>query len=158
MGFADALDREAEWLSVPGTDGLPDLTTVFEQIQARWPRTPGRKATGLYVLHDPSQSGVVDRDTNQRARWTHRILLRIVWPYTDPAGTRENDQAALDAAIDQVCTRLMGFVGDHTHGARFLSACEDTTRLTVTYADPASNEGALMAHITYTVDDFDFTN
>lgn len=168
-GFTDVLDREAAWLATsPRTDGLPDLTAagMFSNIQARQPRTPAKKTTQLYVLHDPSgPASTVERTTNLRAMITHHLMLRLIWPIQSGTGRAEDDQAKFDAAIQAAVTVVMGLPFDHTHGGRFLSAAEDQTRLSVQFMDPyialtgpTATDRQYEALIRYTVDDFELTN
>lgn len=166
-GFTDVLDREAAWLNTsPRTDGLPDLTTVFSNIQARQPRTPPKKTSQLYVLHDPAQrAATVQRTTNLRAMFTHRLMLRLIWPIQSGTGRAEDDQANFDAAIQQVMTVVLGVPFDHTHGGRFLSAAEDFERISVDFMDPytaltgsSATDRQYEALIRFTVDDPEITN
>lgn len=163
QGFDAVLDNEAAWLATsPRTDSLPDLTTYFTVIQARFPRTPGKKQTQLYVLHDPHEASRVMRSTNQREMFTHNLLLRMIWPIT--TGKAEDDQLAFEKAVYAVAQVVLGLVDDHTHGGRFLSAAEDPLRLRIQFADPeyclakAPAERQYEATITFTVDDFELSN
>lgn len=158
-GLTDALDREAAWLSA--TDDLPTLSSTFEIIQARWPRTLRTKERGLYVLHDGTAL-TNQRTTNQHTRNTYGIQLLLVWPFktTAAASPAETEQAALDAAIDAVLARVFGHLEDHTHGGRFLSVAEDPTRVHVETSDAAQGvaDFGWTARIRYTADDFDVVN
>ena len=164
--FSDALDREAAWLSIPGTDGLPNLNLFFDNIQARWNRTPIAKSRQLWVLRAPGQSVAVTRTTNAHTMLTTNFWLRIVWPVQDSTGNAENDQLALDQAIDATLARVQGLSpaghspGDHTHGGRFLSVAEDPLRLLVDYANPEEGVlyGKYTASIRYSADDFETVN
>lgn len=160
MSFGDALDREADWLKTTG-DTLPDLTTVFDVIQARWPRTPTTTKHGLYVLHD--QTAMTNaRTTNQHARNTYGMQLLLLWRFKTVATAQpaEAEQAALDDAVDAVLGRVLGLLEDHTHGSRFLSVAEDQTRVHVdiTDAEQGLKAGEWIARIRYTADDFDVVN
>jgi hypothetical protein len=162
VNTADACDREAAWLST-ADDGLPTLPATaggpFGLIQAYWPRTPGKRNAGqLYVLRRTIEE---KRFANQRRMATHHLVLKLVWPLTSGSGNAEADQRGFDAAIDLVITRIGGFIGDKTHGGRFLSVAEgDHSGVTVHFDDPASTlpPGAeFRAEIMYSADDQDFT-
>lgn len=157
--FSDVLDRETAWLKTSG-DTLPDLTALFT-IQARYPRTPTKKATSLYVMRVPNDSADYPRATNQRLIPRHNLMLRIIWPLVrNAAGSGEADILACEQAVDAVLARVMGLVGDHTHGGRFLSAAEDAQRIRVDFPDLEQAYGAseMRVHIFYSVDDFDVVN
>lgn len=158
MEFSDALDREAAWLSA--VDSLPSLLSVnggpFQTIQARWPRTLDTLTYGIYVVRAPGRSAHYNRTAAQRQELITSLQLRCVWPLTSGVGSAENDQLAFDQAIDKVLTRVLGNLGDHTHGGRFAWAAEDGS-LDVDYADPAQavDVGTFTARITYLVADLE---
>lgn len=156
MTTADAVDREVAWLSTSG-DGLPALLASaggpFTNIQAYWPRTPGRRNTNLYVLR---RSFTLRRFANVRQMATHELVLKIVWPLQSGQGRAEDDQRALDAAIDKLVLRIAGFPGDKSHGGRFRSVAEDPPQVHVQFSDAAhtmSPEIEFLAEITYHADD-----
>lgn len=163
MGFANSLDREAAFLKQsPRTDGLPDLTAIFNLIQARRPRTPSKRANKqLYVLHAPTESAYVMRTTNQRAMFTNQLMLHLIWPVQSSTGKAEDDQLAFEQAIDAVITVVLDLVGDHTHGtANFLSVAEDPYRIRVRFPDPIEGikNANYEAFITYGADDPEISN
>ena len=161
MSTADAVDREVAWLTTSG-DGLPALLSTaggpFTNIQAYWPRTPGRRNTNLYVL----RKGIHQkRFANVRTMATHHFSLKIVWPLQSGQGKAENDQRALDAAIDLVLQRIAGFPGDKSHGGRFRSVAENPEFVNVTFIDPVqsmSAEAEFWADVDYYADDPEVTD
>jgi hypothetical protein len=156
VSTADAVDRATSG------DGLPALLMAaggpFGVVQSYWPRTPGKRTAGqLYVLRRRTRR---KRFSNHRLMDTYTLVLRLVWPLTSGSGNAEADQRAFDAAIDLVLTRLSGFLGDHTHGGRFLSVAEDPGEVEVVFDDPAHTlppDAEFRAEITYFADDRDFT-
>lgn len=161
MSSADAVDREVAWLNNIG-DGLPTLPASaggpFGVIQGYWPRTPGKRTAGqLYVLRDAITE---HRIANQRRMATYAFVLKLVWPLTSGSGNAEADQRAFDVAIDQVLTRIGGFLGDKTHGGRFQSVAEVPKWVSVHFEDPAMTvppEAEFRAQIHYSADDFEFS-
>lgn len=155
--------REAAWLATSG-DGLPALLSSaggpFDIVQAYLPRlpVPGRKRC-LYVIR---QGFVEDRFASPRAMDKHGIELRIDWPVAGSSTTPllETEQQHLDTAIEAVRLRILGPLGDKTHGGRFLSAAEVPRTVEVRFEDPqvtfAKDSAKLLASILYFVDDFDF--
>lgn len=160
MSTADAVDREVAWLTTSG-DGLPALLASaggpFGNIQGYWARTPGRRGTNLFVM----RRGLTERRfANVRRMATHELVLKIVWPLSSGVGAAEDDQRALDVAVDQVLQRIGGFTGDKSHGGRFRSVAEDPAHVTVRFVDPAGTvppEAEFWAEIAYTADDPEFT-
>lgn len=164
MSAADAVAREAAWLTTSG-DGLPALLTAaggpWDVIQAYMPRTPAARQSQIYVLRRGFDT---HRWSQQRRMATHRLHLTCSWPIggtTTGTGIAEAEQAAFDAALDLLVQRIEGFVGDKTHGGRFLSVGEspDGTRIDVEFTDPGQtvNAGAfLQAVVTYQADDTDY--
>lgn len=158
---ATAVDRETAWLTTSG-DGLPALPRsaggVFDTIQAYWPRTPSRRGTQLYVLRDHIRQ---DRSANIRQVAQYTFRLRIIWPMSSGQGAAEADQRELDEAIEQVLRRVGGFLGDKTHGGRFLSVAEDPRAVEVQIESPERGiaaEGQFSATVTYRADDFEINN
>jgi hypothetical protein len=164
--MTSAVQREAEWLSTSG-DGLVALKKTdggpFDVVQAYWPRTPNTRQTGLYVLRGSLSD---DRFAQDRRIQRHALRLRVVWPIgstTVATGLWEDEQAALDAAVDAVLVRIRAHVYDHTHGGRFLSVAEapQPGRIEVRFTDASAlgpqAGGQLRADITYSADDRDFT-
>lgn len=153
---ADAVQRETAWLREIG-DTLPALLEEaggpFEIVQAYWPRTPEASKRGLYVMRQRIRTV---RFAAQRQMNKYPFLLRIVWPAFDGDGCVENDQGALDEAVELVLQRIGGLQFDKTHGGRFLSVAEGGEEQSVTFDDPArslAESGCLTASIAYTADD-----
>jgi hypothetical protein len=161
---ADAVAREAVWLTTSG-DGLPTLLTTaggpWDIVQGYTPRTPPTRQTAIYLTRT-STVGV--RRSNQRRIETYDFRARLHWPIgsaTTGSNLWEAEQAAFDSAIQLLTQRIYGFLGDHTHGGRFLSAAEtpDPARVMTRFDDPEvtanQSPAILSATITYTVDDFE---
>jgi hypothetical protein len=110
----------------------------------------------LYVLRHRIRR---KRFANHRLMDTYTLGARLVWPLSSGTGNAEADQRAFDTAIDMVLTRLSGFLGDHTHGGRFLSVAENPADVDVAFSDPSSAlvDALFRADITYQADDPDFT-
>jgi len=163
MPFSDSVDREAAWLNVSG-DGLPSLNVAqggqFQIIQARWPRVPSTSKRSIYVLRAPGNSHHIERFAAIRSSITTQMYLRLLWPMTNGQGSAEAEQLAFEQAIDSVLSRIEGFVGDKTHGGRFLSVGESGGGITVNYDDLELSMTArsFRATITYTADDPEITN
>lgn len=164
MSSADAVAREVAWLTTSG-DGLPALLTSaggpWDIVQAYVSRTPPTRQTAIYLLRSAT---VGVRRSNQRRIETYDFRGKMWWPIgatTSGSNLWEVEQAALDAAVALLVQRVYGFLGDHTHGGRFLSAAEtpDPARVMVHYDDPEAtanqSPAILSATITYTVDDFE---
>lgn len=163
MSSADAVDREAAWLSAfSEADGLPSLALAqggpFDVVQARRPRTPAKRRRSLYVLR---RTIVVERFGFNRKINHYGFELQIVWPQTSPSGQAESVQADLDVAVESVIQRVSGLFQDKTHGARFLSVAEDPTTINVVFGDPEQTiqaQADLTCSITYQADDQDYTS
>ncbi|MEY9937295.1 hypothetical protein [Streptacidiphilus sp. MAP5-3] len=164
MSLADAVAREADWLLTSG-DGLPALAQAdggpFEVVQAYLPRTPGMRQTALYVIR---RQFPTKRFGQQRRLATHHFQLRCRWPIgATTIGTQlaEIEQQAFDNALLLVVQRIEGFVGDKSHGGRFMSVAEapNGAEILVQYGDPEQDipNGCLTATLTYTADDQDYT-
>lgn len=154
---ANAVDREAAWLATVG-DTLPALLEPaggpFDVVQA-YRRRVSPEHRSLYVIRGRM---VGKRFAAVRSMNVHRFMLQVYWPLRDGQGEAEDDQRALDVAVDMVVARVNGTPGDKTHGGRFLSAAEGTEDVTVNWDDPARTLpefGALTCNITYTADDFE---
>lgn len=168
MSSADALDREVAFLSLSG-DGLPALSSTvggpWNVIQAYWPRTPATRQTGIYLM----RTSLHDRRFSAERRIDSYLFRgKLWWPVgatSTGTGLWEQEQRALDAAVDLLVTRIRGFLFDHTHTTTlgsFLSVAEAPAPgdVTVTFTDPeatGSTISALRADITYAADDRDFT-
>ena len=153
---ANAVKRETAWLQTVG-DGLPALLEPnggpFDVVQAYLPRVPAEQRA-LYVMRQRLAS---THFAAVRRMAKHRFLLRIVWPMRDAQGEAEDDQQALDDAVELVLARVTGFVHDKTHGSRFLSVGE-VEEPSVAFADPARTlveYAALSCDITYGADDYE---
>ena len=158
-GTDTVVTRETAWLR-NSTDALPSLLAVnggpWGVIQAYWARTPHTQVPQIYV----TRSGWEDyHPLSQRYRPQHEIVLHLVWPVrqtTSPLA--ENEQQALDTAIDLLIQRVRGPLGDKTHGGSFLSAAEvpDSPPPVVRFMDAETSIDAmkaLRASVTYKVDD-----
>lgn len=163
MSTADAVARETAWLTTTG-DGLPALLSAnggpWDVIQAYMPRTPQTRKTQIYVMR---RKVTTARFTQQRRIATYVFHLSLIWPTgatTTGTPLLEDEQAALDAAVDLLRQRVEGFVGDKSHGGRFMSVAEapEHTTFDVDFVDPATtfNEGRLLAAATYLADDRDY--
>jgi hypothetical protein len=159
LSTADACAREAAWLGTTG-DSLPPLPASaagpFQVIQAYWPRTPATNQTGLYVLRGRL---LHPRTASQRIRPRYEMRLRAVWPVI-VAGTPllETAQQNFDTAIDSLLARILGPLGDKSHGGRFESAAEDPRQVEVQFADPEQSMAqfkSLRADVIYTIDDYE---
>ena len=126
---ADACDREAAWLSTPGTadDGLPSLLVAdggpWEVIQAYYPRTPAIRKSQCYVI----RTGIhVERFGFNRTIMGYDFALKLRWPLSSGRGSAEDDQRAFDVAVNSLLLRIRGIpIGrpipaDKTHGGAFL--------------------------------------
>ncbi|MEU0940102.1 hypothetical protein [Embleya sp. NPDC005971] len=154
---ATAVDREAAWLRTSG-DGLPALLAVdggpWDVVQAYMSRTPGQRKRQLYVVRERVEQ---PRTSVGRMMATHHFKLKIIWPMSSGDGNAEASQRAFDAALDVVLQRVAGFLGDKTHGGRFLSAAENPPRVTIDY-EPVEQAlqqqaGAFFATVSYACDD-----
>jgi len=161
VSTADAVDRETAWLQTSG-DGLPALPVTaggaWSVVSGYWPRTAAKRATGqLYVLRRSLEE---KRFANQRRLASYEFELKLVWPHNSGAGDAQADQRAFDAAIDAVLVRVGGFVGDKTHGGRFLSVAEEPHWVRIHWEDPAvtlPTEAAFHATVIYHADDIEIT-
>ena len=164
MSTADAVARETAWLT-SSNDGLPALLTAnggpWDVIQAYLSRTPATQKTQIYVLR---RRLATVRFAQQRRMPSYSFHLQCVWPLgATTTGTPlfETEQANLDQALALLVQRIEGFVGDKTHGGRFLSVAEAPhgTSIDVDLGDPAQGltEGRLTATVTYMADDPDYT-
>jgi hypothetical protein len=99
----------------------------------------------------------IHRVANVRQRAEHHFRVMLYWPLSSGTGSGETDQAAFDAAVDLLLTRVAGLPFDKTHGARFLSVAENPAWITVTFepAERAVESGYFAAMLTYVADDFE---
>jgi hypothetical protein len=153
---ADAVARETAWLTSDG-DGLPALLATaggpWDNVQAYYPRTPYQEQRSIYVLrHKVAQK----RFGAQRVLHTYPFRLILWWPLLAVDGSAEEEQAAFDAGIDLLLQRILGPLGDKTHGGRFLTVGEDNIS-DVDYTDPEQTLqlGGLRAEVTYSADDIE---
>ncbi|MFD9632826.1 hypothetical protein [Streptomyces violascens] len=160
MSTADAVDREAAWLASFG-DGLPALLAAaggpFDVVQAYLRRTPQGRTKQLYVTRRHLRE---ERFAHPRRMPRYQFELRIIWPMSSNSGAAEDSQRALDEAVDLVLQRVGGFVGDKSHGGRFLSAAENPPEVTVSFSDPERSMDAradLEATVSYWADDTEIT-
>jgi hypothetical protein len=161
-GTDTVLTREAAWLCI-STDSLPALLTVnggpWDIIQAYWRRTPPKEKTEIYVTRTAFDD---NHPMSQRYRPQHEIVLRLYWPVrqaTSPLA--EQEQQALDSAIELLIQRIRDVLGDKTHGGAFLSAAEAPrgTSASVRFEDAEMTIAAsqeLRATVTYRIDDLEF--
>lgn len=151
MGSGDGVAREAAWLATSG-DGLPALLASaggpFDVVQAymRWPYATEQRT--IYVRRTRLQR---PRFAAQRLQSVHAFRLTAWWPILDGEGSTENEQQALDNAIELVLQRIDGFVHDKTHGGRFLQAAEEPRDVQVEFIDAEQTlpEGYLRAEVLY---------
>lgn len=162
-----AAARECAWLAETG-DGLPSLQTEdggpWDVLQAYWPGAHFAKdKSGLYV-----DALKVDdlRVSNLRVRPQYQITLTLIWPVKGRGATAgssataripETEQQNLDSAAALVIERVRGFVGDKTHGGRFLSVAENPRTVSYVKQDPAVTVPLreLRATIMYKCDDYE---
>lgn len=160
-GTDTVVTRETAWLRI-STDSLPALLAPLGPwgvIQAYWARTPHTQVPQCYV----TRSGWEDyHPASQRYRPMHEIVLHLVWPVRQTSSPlAEQEQQALDSAIDLLIQRIRGPLGDKTHGGAFLSAAEvpDSPPPVVRFGDAETSidaSKALRATVTYRVDDHEF--
>lgn len=167
MSSADAVQREADWLSgaaiTSGTTGqtLPALVVaqggLWDVVQAYVPRTSKTTVNRIYVTRARLQS---HRVAMQRVRNSHDFRLKLYWKIgstTQAVDIAEQEQQALDNAVEDLLLRIRAFRDDHTHGGRFLSVAEADGRaeIDVQYGDPEVDipAGILTASVTYSADD-----
>lgn len=153
---ADAVDREAAWLQTWGDNGLPALLAAdggpWDTVQPYYPRTPYEDKRTIYVLRHQLRQR---RFATQRVIHTHAFRLICWWPILDGTGSAELEQQAFDTALDLLLQRILGPLGDKTHGGRFLSVGEADRLVEVDYTDPEQtvpNLGGMRAEVTYSAD------
>jgi hypothetical protein len=173
---ADACDREAAWLSLPGTtqDGLPSLLKidggVWDTVQAYQPRTPPARKAQIFVVRADMQ---IERFGHVRTLFSYDFILKLRWPLSNGAGNAEADQRAFDVAIHDLCMRIRG-VGpnqpggaDKTHNGAFLQVAEGSEmthtvpgiRVHFTDAEQTIVSGLdFQASVMYAADDRDFND
>jgi hypothetical protein len=152
----DAVAREAAWLRT-ANDGLPALLATaggpWDNVQAYRPRTPYDERRSVFVLrHRITQK----RFATQRVMHTYPFRLILWWPILAATGSAEEEEAAFDVAVDLLLQRILGPLGDKTHGGRFLSVGEAPALADVDYTDPEQTIpvlGGLRAEVTYSADD-----
>jgi len=162
MSAADSAEvREAAWLATTG-DSLPSLLSAdggpWDVIQA-W--DPGSRLNyqkyGIYVWSRPLADM---RVSSQRIMPRYTFQLACVWPVKNPvAPLAETAQEALKSATVLLLQRVRGFVGDKSHGGRFLSVAESGQPQAL-LTDPRTTitqKGALEQIVTYQGDDYEVT-
>lgn len=169
-GAADtgsAAARECAWLAT--VDSLPSLLATdggpWDVVQAYWPGAHFAKDKhGLYV--DALKVNDL-RVSNQRVRSQYQITLTLTWPVKAQGATAgssalsriaETEQQNMDNAAALVIQRIRGFVGDKSHGGRFLSCAENPRTVSYMKQDPAvtiPQDRVLHAAISYRIDDFE---
>ena len=155
------MQREADWLNVTN-DTLPALLASaggpFDVVQAYRPRSPRQRARSLYVIRRGIRE---ERFANVRRMATYNFEAQINWPIVNAQGSGEDEQSALDAAVDLVLQRIGGLPFDKTHGGRFRSVAENPKFVDVAFADPQEafekRPGVFEAAISYWADDVEIT-
>lgn len=162
--ISDACAREAAWLATTTNDGLPVLPVSgggpWDVVQAHW---PGQKAAsqkrGIYVCFAANADA---RPNDLRVRQQHTFNLKIFWAVKiGTAGGPEAEQAACEAAVQDLIGRIRGPFNDKTHGGRFQSVGEvpkNTGWPSVRWQDAEvtiASERAIRAVITYRADDIE---
>jgi hypothetical protein len=168
MSTADAAARESAWLQTAG-DSLPSLLAAdggpWDVIQAYWPVAHlAKDKHGIYVDARP----VADpRVSNQRIRPQYTFVLTLLWPVKAQGATAgvsgttriaETEQQNLDNAAALLIERVRGFLGDKTHGGRFLSVAENPRMVSYVKEDPAvtyPQDRTLRASVQYRADDYE---
>ncbi len=173
---ADACDREAAWLSLPGTvaDGLPSLLVMdggpWDVIQAYQPRTPAVRKAQVFVTRTDLS---LERFGAVRSIFGYEFVLKLRWPLSSGSGNAESDQRAFDVAVNALALRIRG-VGpnqpggsDKTHGGAFMQVAEgsETTHampgIRVHFEDVEQTITASVdfrATVMYAADDRDFND
>lgn len=173
---SDACDREAAWLSLPGTaaDGLPSLLVIdggpWDVVQAYVPRTPAVRKGQVFVTRSTM---VLERLANVRSIFAYDFVLKLRWPLSNGAGNAESDQRAFDVAIHQLCMRIRGIGpnqpggSDKTHNGAFLQVAEGSEvthtmpGIRVQFVDPEQTITSgvdFQATVMYAADDRDFND
>jgi hypothetical protein len=169
MSTADAVAREAAWLSTVSGDSLPFLPAsaggAFEVIAPYWQGAQTRtQAPAIYVLR--AQVAAL-RVANQRVRNRYRMTLDVHWPIraTGPGASSiaAVEQQNLDDAVDLLRQRIAGTLGDKSHGGRFQAAGEAKTLpgMTVDFPQAETTIRAakeIRASVVYYCDDFEISN
>ena len=162
MSTGTAVVREAAWLNTTG-DGLPALPSSaggpWQNVQAYWPRTPAMNQSGIYVTCGRLAAA---KPAAQRIRPGYAFRLKLTWPVVvTVAPLLETAQQEFDEAVHLLVIRIVGPLGDKSHGGRFLSAGETPGRppeVTVEFTDPEEcleRYQQLRGTATYPVDDFE---
>jgi hypothetical protein len=161
-----AVTREAAYLQIPGTDGLPALLSAnggpWNIVQAYWTPSRGTRVTRLYLVRGSLRE---TRFAAHRKIDSYNFVAKLYWPVgatTTGDGMWEAEQLAFEAAIDLLLQRIRQTDMDHTHGS-FLSVAEapQGSGIEVHQTDPEvsanSKPSELTATVTYSADDRDFT-
>jgi hypothetical protein len=160
------VDAEVAWLKRSG-DGLPSLLEAdggpWQVVQAYWPRTLQTRSTGIYLL---APQRATARVATQRRRPSMQFRAKCWWPIgstTTSTGLWEDEQRALDDALDLLIERIEASWADHTHGGAFLSVAEapGPGRITVHYSDPeqtaAASPACLLCEVLWDADGREYT-
>lgn len=160
MSLGDAVPREVAWLNSFG-DGLPALIDPdgpWQNIQTWRPRVAATRTRAVYV----TESNIhVARFANIRSMGSHDFRLKLIWPLSSGIGSAEEDYASFMSATAQLITRILGPIGDKTHGGRFLSVAEEPKFLDAELDDPDTTIGpqaGFTGVVTYSADDFEYPN
>ena len=161
-----AVTREAAYLRIPGTDGMPALLKAdggpWDVVQAYWTPTRSGRLTRLYLIRGEL---VESRFAAHRKLDTYSFVAKLYWPVgatSTGEGMWEAEQLAFEGAIDLLLQRIRQTAFDHTHGS-FLSVAEapEPGLIHVHQTDPEasvnSKPAELIATVSYMADDRDFT-
>lgn len=173
---ADACDREAAWLALPGSsdDQLPSLLTVdggpWDIVQAYQRRTPPTRTSAVFVARSDIH---LERFGHQRSIFGYNFVLKLWWPMSSSQGSAEGDQRAFDVAVHALCMRIRGIAPntphgmDKTHNGAFMQVAEGSN-VTATMpgvhvhfedAEETLNGGSwFRATAMYMADDRDFND
>ena len=128
-GIADAVAREAEWfVGDHVADGLPALLAATGNdgpfgVVGAYPRRLSQRAHQCYVWREALT------DTRRGAglhELRHFLVATVLWSQAASPERAHNDQAALDAALERIFTRIVG-AGNRSHGGRFTSVAAATS-------------------------------
>jgi hypothetical protein len=119
MSYADALDSEEAWFtsSVAGLPALLEPAGPFDVVSAGIKRL-SQAPRQLFLGHGPTTDRRQSKDSDRRV--DHEIVALIFWPSTVASTRADEDQEALDDAVDKVLQRVRGPADDDsTHGGRW---------------------------------------
>lgn len=167
--IATAVTREANWFTndppVGGSfNAAPPLQSAnggpFTIVQAYLPAVD-MEARALYIYR-PAGGSVVRVGAGGVMTVQHDFVALIEWPYLggNAAGSMEAELQALDAALGAVVARIVGPLGDKSHGGQFASVGEGDSGTNFRFEfeqdpyDVALRGGPFRVRIRYTADDF----